>query len=179
MREPGEGAGPGPRTFLLEWVALLLGWAALSLLLGCSGAPAGPRAETPTSCEEEWVHLPVVFAFNPGGVQPNRHPDAVPHAELAAEVVAAARSRGARRVRTEGHIDPCGDRGSEQANATARAEAIRALLVERGLPPERVVAAGYTDVSSRRDPDCYDADARGFVARVEVSVVVCAAPSSW
>jgi outer membrane protein OmpA-like peptidoglycan-associated protein len=46
-------------------------------------------------------------------------------------------------VRVEGHTDSSGDPEANRALSAARAEAVRSALGARGVPPDRLVAAGF------------------------------------
>ena len=83
---------------------------------------------------------------------------------------AIARAQGGCRdvVRIEGHSDNRGDASANRRLSLARAQAVRAALIERGVPAERLLAEGLGD--SRPIADNASADGRRQNRRIEFRV---------
>lgn len=70
-------------------------------------------------------------------------------------------------VEVAGYTDRVGDAERNRSLSQARAEAVRAALIERGAPRERLVAAGYGE-STPTDPDAPETNSAD--RRIEFSV---------
>lgn len=71
-------------------------------------------------------------------------------------------------VEIGGHTDPSGDAASNQALSQARANAVRAALIQRGVPEARLTAQGYG--SSRLIDTAYSVPAYARNRRIEFVV---------
>jgi outer membrane protein OmpA-like peptidoglycan-associated protein len=80
------------------------------------------------------------------------------------------------KIRIEGHTDDRGSDTSNQALSQARADSVRAFLIERGLPPERVEAEGKGESAPIAGNDT--SEGRATNRRVEVVVSDTASASS-
>ncbi len=69
----------------------------------------------------------------------------------------------------EGHTDDVGERDMNWRLSLARAEAVRAELIARGVPPDRLVAEGRA--ASRPVADNNSEDGRGRNRRIEIRVL--------
>ena len=122
------------------------------------GCPAGEQPETPPAQQQQpapaertpippelaagrWV-LGVQFATASARLQPGS----------AAELDRAARvllDNPSLRVEVAGHTDPTGDPQQNVRLSRLRAEAVRQYLVEKGVPPQRLIAQGYGSTRPR------------------------------
>ncbi|MCK9531780.1 MAG: OmpA family protein [Gammaproteobacteria bacterium] len=66
----------------------------------------------------------------------------------------------------EGHTDSVGDAGYNQDLSSRRAEAVKELIVARGIEPERIVTRGYGE--SRPIASNQNAGGRQLNRRVEI-----------
>ena len=101
-------------------------------------AEPAPAQRTPIPAELEsgrWV-LDVQFASGSARLQPG----SIAVLDRAARVLLDNPSL---RVEVAGHTDPTGDPQQNVRLSLLRAEAVRQYLVERGVPPQRLVAQGY------------------------------------
>lgn len=128
----------------------LLSLCALVGLVGCAGssapiadsegetsadaAPGPETAVTPASPACGWIHLPIVAAAHPDDL---REPG---NLALFDELLATLRARpDLRRLRIEAR----GCYGERPELTLARAEGVRALFVERGVPADMLSTSGY------------------------------------
>jgi len=118
-----------------------------------------------TSCEEELSRLLEVarIEFAPGSVVLNVASG--PVLDLAAR--AAGDCPGTLRV--EGHTDNTGNPAFNDQLSLRRAEAVRAAMIERGVPSGRLVAAGYGQNNPVGDNNTEDGRARN--RRIEIRIV--------
>jgi OOP family OmpA-OmpF porin len=72
----------------------------------------------------------------------------------------------------QGHTDNVGSRAINEALSAARAEAVRAWLVSKGIDSTRLVTKGYADTAPVELNS--SADGRAKNRRVELSKVGCA-----
>ncbi len=128
-------------------------WLATGLIffIGCGGPerPVAALREAPLPCTEEWIHMPMLFPFWFGSsdVSPEFRP-------ILVEVVRDLRRRtGVRRIRLEGHSDPCGNERNDFALSEARAESVANELVRMGVPRRLIVKQAFGDTQPRVQPD--------------------------
>lgn len=101
-------------------------------------APDGcPRAYRLLEVRSGWIALREPVRF---GARDDLLPSS---AVLLDELAQALRDAPRLRVAVEVHTDATGDAAANARLSQARAEAVRAALVERGIAPERVEAAGF------------------------------------
>ncbi|KCZ95062.1 OmpA family protein [Hyphomonas hirschiana VP5] len=117
------------------------------------------------SCEEELSRLleAARIEFAPGSVILNVASG--PVLDLAAR--AASDCPGTLRV--EGHTDDTGNPGYNDQLSLRRAEAVRAAMIERGVPPDRLVAAGYGQNNPVSSNETEDGRARN--RRIEIRII--------
>lgn len=123
-----------------------------------------PR-EAARSCEEDLAELlkAARIEFAPGSALLNVA--SLPVLDLAA--AAAIDCPGTLRI--EGHTDSTGSAEVNEALSLRRAEAVRAALIARGVPAQRLVAAGFGAALPAGDNDTEEGRARN--RRIEIRVV--------
>lgn len=140
--------------------------------LASSGLPLGAFGrievlpiEAIASCEEELSHLleAARIEFAPGSTVLNVASG--PVLDLAAR--AAGDCPG--RLRIEGHTDSTGTAGLNDQLSLRRAEAVRAAMIERGVPAERLIAAGFGQARPVGDNATEEGRARN--RRIEIRIV--------
>ena len=72
-------------------------------------------------------------------------------------------------LRVEGHTDNTGSAGINESLSRRRAEAVRAALIQRGVAPGRIIAAGYG--SAQPLGDNATEDGRAMNRRIEIRIV--------
>jgi outer membrane protein OmpA-like peptidoglycan-associated protein len=128
--------------------------------------PAAPTVAERESCEKALAQV----------VDERRIEFASGSAELVAaskdvlDAVAKAHAGCKGVVRVEGHTDDRGDAAANQTLSLARANAVRAELLKRGIAADRLVAAGYG--LTRPLADNATAEGRSRNRRIEFKVVV-------
>lgn len=156
----------------LKWIV------GLSLAVAALGA-CGPRPVVvannppppppPPPCAEQWVHMPMLISFPTGGSvidEQNR--------VILAEIVRTAQTRtDIRRVRVEGHTDPCGNELNNMALSNARATSVANELVAMGVPQQMLETIGYGSTQRRTDSECGAAISNNTDRRVEFTLLVC------
>ena len=122
-------------------------------------------SQAAAECEEELARLldAARIEFASGSVVINVASG--PVLDLAAR--AAADCPGTLRV--EGHTDSTGNAAINDELSQQRAEAVRAALIERGVPADRLVAAGYGSAHPVGDNATEDGRARN--RRIELRIV--------
>ena len=130
-----------------------------------SPAPAEPgTALQAEACEGGLAALlgasRVEFAFGSAQLEPSAGPLLDRVAEVARECPGT--------LQVEGHTDSTGDEATNLALSRARAEAVRQALVERGLEPARLTAAGFG--AARPVASNAEAAGRARNRRIEVHV---------
>ena len=135
------------------------------LSLGVFGAVEVLPAAAIANCEEELSRLleAARIEFAPGSTVLNVASG--PVLDLAAR--AAGDCPGTLRV--EGHTDSTGNAEFNDQLSLRRAEAVRAAMVARGVPAERLVAAGYGQSRPIGNNDTDDGRARN--RRIEIRIV--------
>lgn len=118
-----------------------------------------------TNCEEELSRLleAARIEFASGSVVLNVA--SAPVLDLAAR--AASDCPGTLRV--EGHTDNTGNPALNDALSLRRAEAVRAAMIDRGVPADRLIAAGYGQTNPVGDNETADGRARN--RRIEIRIV--------
>jgi len=121
--------------------------------------------EVAETCEDELTRLLEAsrIEFAPGSDQISGSKAAL--LDLTAR--AAADCPGTLRI--EGHTDNTGSAAINQSLSRRRAEAVRAALIQRGLAPSRLIAAGYG--SARPIGDNAAEDGRALNRRIEIRIV--------
>ena len=141
----------------------VLAVAAVAITIADAGAGAQQRPTRQRRLEDELsaghaVLIDIHFASGSQRLEPSARP----------RVVRLARAINA----TSGtyligaYVDDTGDAERDQALSEKRAVEVKALLVLEGVPPERVVAAGYG--AARAGPKADGADGQRSGARIEV-----------
>lgn len=135
------------------------------LPLGVFGTVEILPIQAVVSCEEELSRLleAARIEFSPGSTVLNVASG--PVLDLAAR--AAADCPGTLRV--EGHTDDTGNPALNEGLSLRRAEAVRAAMIQRGVPPERLLAAGYGQSQPVGDNATEDGRARN--RRIEIRIV--------
>jgi outer membrane protein OmpA-like peptidoglycan-associated protein len=135
------------------------------LPLGVFGTVEILPIQAVVSCEEELSRLleAARIEFAPGSTVLNVASG--PVLDLAAR--AAADCPGTLRV--EGHTDDTGNPAFNDELSLRRAEAVRAAMIQRGVPPERLLAAGYGQSQPVGDNATEDGRARN--RRIEIRIV--------
>lgn len=135
------------------------------LPLGVLGTMEILPIQAVTDCEEELSRLlkAARIEFAPGSVVLNVASG--PVLDLAAR--AASDCPGTLRV--EGHTDNTGSPAFNDQLSLRRAEAVRAAMIERGVPSGRLVAAGYGQNNPVGDNNTEDGRARN--RRIEIRIV--------
>jgi outer membrane protein OmpA-like peptidoglycan-associated protein len=72
-------------------------------------------------------------------------------------------------LRVEGHTDITGGDGINESLSRRRAEAVRAALIQRGVAPSRIIAAGYG--SAQPLGDNATEDGRAMNRRIEIRIL--------
>lgn len=169
--------GEGVKTGLLDQLRFIFGdkFSFKSLTLDAEAAVKDAAAKAsaalaalkPDSSAEELVgalNLQIInFASGRADIQPE-------HQELLKESAAAIKA-GPQGVKLEvgGHTDSQGNAAGNQRLSQARAEAVRAFLIQMGVKPEALTAKGYGDVKPIASNDT---EAGRFKnRRIEFSVV--------
>jgi OOP family OmpA-OmpF porin len=158
----------------LKWIL------ALSLVAGALVGCGGPRPVVvtridqpppPPPCAEQWVHMPMLITFPTGGAvldEQNR--------VILSEIVRTAQTRtDIRRVRVEGHTDPCGNELDNMALSNSRAVSVANELVAMGVPQPMLETIGYSSHQPRAGNarDCGSPLTDQTNRRVEFTLLVC------
>lgn len=135
------------------------------LPLGVFGTVEILPIQAVAECEEELSRLleAARIEFAPGSVVLNVASG--PVLDLAAR--AASDCPGTLRV--EGHTDNTGNPAFNDQLSLRRAEAVRAAMIERGVPADRLIAAGYGQSQPVGNNDTEDGRARN--RRIEIRIV--------
>ncbi len=138
-------------------------WAALPF--GRVGAVELMATETIASCEAELERLLAAtqIMFPPGSDALTIGSDAL------LDLTARAAIDCPGQLRVEGHTDNTGSLEFNDELSERRAEAVRAALIQRGVPPDRVIAVGFG--SRRPAADNLTADGRARNRRIEIRIV--------
>jgi outer membrane protein OmpA-like peptidoglycan-associated protein len=136
-----------------------------SLSYGSVGEIEILAKEIVETCEEELARLLEAsrIEFDPGSDQISSSKAAL--LDLTAR--AAADCPGTLRV--EGHTDNTGSAAINESLSRRRAEAVRAALIQRGVAPSRLIAAGYGP--ARPIGDNATEDGRALNRRIEIRIV--------
>jgi outer membrane protein OmpA-like peptidoglycan-associated protein len=151
----------------------------LVLLAGCQTAPPAPARATPvlaerdatlrslgfTPGEEGWmldITTPILFEVNRTDLRPETR-------DSIAQMAAALRKIGIRRVRVEGHTDSVGSRDYNIELSRRRAEAVSRELAAHGLKDAEIVRRGLGDEHPAAPNDTRDGRARN--RRVTIMVL--------
>ncbi len=126
-------------------------------------APAreAPKPPPPAPAPERIVLRGVNFAFNSDQVDPS----SMVILEVAAETL---RNNPGARVSVEGHTDAVGTDAYNQGLSERRAEAVRRVLIERGVPASRLTSSGFGE--SRPVSSNDTEDGRRLNRRVELNL---------
>ncbi len=135
------------------------------LPLGAFGAVEILPREAARSCESDLADLleAARIEFAPGSSLLSVA--SLPVLDLAA--AAATDCPGTLRI--EGHTDSTGNDAANEALSLRRAEAVRAALIARGVPPARLIAAGFGAAAPVGDNTTEDGRARN--RRIEIRIV--------
>ena len=136
-----------------------------SLSYGSVGEIEILAKEVVETCEEELARLLEAsrIEFDPGSDQISSSKAAL--LDLTAR--AAADCPGTLRV--EGHTDNTGSAAINESLSRRRAEAVRAALIQRGVAPSRLIAAGYGP--ARPIGDNATEEGRALNRRIEIRIV--------
>lgn len=145
-------------------------------LAACGGRPRQQETvvihqEVAPACAEQWVHMPMLITFPTGGAiidEQNRI--------ILSEIVRTAQSRtDIRRVRVEGHTDPCGSELNNMALSNERAVSVANELVTMGVPREMLETVGFgsTQLRAGVQGECGQALSDQTNRRVEFTLLVC------
>jgi outer membrane protein OmpA-like peptidoglycan-associated protein len=119
--------------------------------IGAAGAPGERGADA------QWVSVPdILFDFDKADIR-TEDADKI---RLVAEFM---KKNDQLVVRLDGHADPRGADRYNGALSERRVEAVRRILVDAGVPPERIVIAAFGERRPKCDSaneDCYQADRR-------------------
>lgn len=139
--------------------------ASRSLTYGAVGDIEILALEVVETCEDELTRLLEAsrIEFAPGSDQISGSKAAL--LDLTAR--AAADCPGTLRV--EGHTDSTGSSAFNESLSRRRAEAVRAALIQRGVAPSRLIAAGYG--SARPIGDNAAEEGRALNRRIEIRIV--------
>ena len=139
--------------------------ASSSLIYGTVGEIEILPKEVVETCEEELARLLDAsrIEFDPGSDQISSSKAAL--LDLTAR--AAADCPGTLRV--EGHTDNTGSAAINENLSRRRAEAVRAALIQRGVAPSRLIAAGYGP--ARPIGDNATEEGRALNRRIEIRIV--------
>ncbi len=121
--------------------------------------------EAVETCEEELARLLEAsrIEFDPGS-------DRIASSKTALlDLTARAAADCPGTLRVEGHTDNTGSAGINESLSRRRAEAVRAALIQRGVAPARIIAAGYG--SAQPLGDNATEDGRAMNRRIEIRIV--------
>ncbi|WP_337245641.1 OmpA family protein [Luteimonas sp. gir] len=117
-------------------------------LAACSSTPdaqaPAPQPPAPSSAFIEKLDADGLFAFGKAGIR-----DLSPDGRAALDAIAARLSGSAHQldiVHVIGHSDRIGNAKGNLRLSNQRAEAVRAYLIEHGVPADRITAVGRGDV---------------------------------
>lgn len=114
-------------------------------------APAPPPAPTDTATAAAAVPAPILPATPAAVLLPTvlfkvGQPELLPNASPAlTQLAAELKSRPGLQLRIAGHADKLGEPDKNQTLSEQRAEAVKAFLVQAGVPAERLRTVGYGD----------------------------------
>lgn len=121
--------------------------------------------EVVETCEEELARLLEAsrIEFDPGS-------DRIANSKAALlDLTARAAADCPGTLRVEGHTDNTGSAAINESLSRRRAEAVRAALIQRGVTPARIIAAGYGP--SQPIGDNTTDDGRALNRRIEIRIV--------
>ncbi|WP_291072200.1 OmpA family protein [Hyphomonas sp.] len=121
--------------------------------------------EVVETCEEELARLLEAsrIEFDPGS-------DLITSSKAALlDLTARAATDCPGRLRVEGHTDNTGSAALNESLSKRRAEAVRAALIQRGVAPSRILAAGYG--ASKPIGDNTTDEGRALNRRIEIRIV--------
>ncbi|MBY9067641.1 OmpA family protein [Hyphomonas sp. WL0036] len=149
-----DGAVPGIRSAVRA-----------GLPLGAFGRVEILPLEAVANCEDELARLLAAarIEFAPGSTVLNVNSGAV------LDLAARAASDCPGTLRVEGHTDTTGNALLNDDLSLRRAEAVRAAMIERGVPAERLLAAGFGQ--SRPVGDNATEEGRARNRRIEIRIV--------
>jgi OmpA-OmpF porin, OOP family len=121
--------------------------------------------EVVETCEEELARLLGAsrIEFDPGS-------DLITSSKAALlDLTARAATDCPGRLRVEGHTDNTGSAALNESLSKRRAEAVRAALIQRGVAPSRILAAGYG--ATKPIGDNSTEEGRAMNRRIEIRIV--------
>jgi outer membrane protein OmpA-like peptidoglycan-associated protein len=137
-------------------VHMLSGIALLASLVGCATPPpppapppppppavaaySGPSLAIEQTDRGVQIFLPSTVLFDAGKAD-FKQADAAPYLDRLAKLLT---EKTKNKVAVEGHTDNVGNAAGNQKLSEQRAEVIRAALVQRGVPAERLSSVGYS-----------------------------------
>jgi outer membrane protein OmpA-like peptidoglycan-associated protein len=135
-------------------VHMLSGIALLASLVGCATPPPPPPPPSPPTVAAYsgpslaieqtdrgvQIFLPSTVLFDAGKAE-FKQADAAPYLDRLAKLLT---DKTKNMVAVEGHTDNVGNAAGNQKLSEQRAEVIRAALVQRGVPAERLSSVGYS-----------------------------------
>jgi outer membrane protein OmpA-like peptidoglycan-associated protein len=135
-------------------VHMLSGVALLASLVGCATPPpppppppppvvaaySGPSLAIEQTDRGVQIFLPSTVLFDAGKAD-FKQADAAPYLDRLAKLLT---EKTKNKVAVEGHTDNVGNAAGNQKLSEQRAEVIRAALVQRGVPAERLSSVGYS-----------------------------------
>lgn len=120
---------------ILLWVGVAIWMAAapVPLWMGSDSDDSRPNSSPVRIARPEFVKTEVHFTHNSAAMAPQAFP--------MADAMVAVINQGRLSVEVQGHADANERRPAELG--VARAEAVKAVLVSRGVPPEQLVVRSY------------------------------------
>lgn len=145
---------------------------AIALTAGCAAQQSKPAAAPPPLAANQKLSSDSLFAFGKSSLTDLSDEG---RAELDA-LAAGLSARPFERVHVIGHSDRIGNAKANIDLSTRRAAAVRAYLVDKGVPADRITAVGRGSV----EPvvECDDKDRQALIAclapnrRVEIKIVM-------
>ena len=142
----------------------------LASLWGCAAPPPPPPPAPPPAAPEVDVRNRLRFEDTPDGARailPNTilfefgKSDLSPAAGPVLDLMKPAFAKARGSIVVEGHTDGVGSAEANQRLSLQRAERVRAALVERQVPPNRLQVRGFGKDKPRYTPETSEQDRQG------------------